>query len=154
MNYYLFDDRSITWQTLPGFDHFEYSILDIDEDALVVDVIFKFEAHKPIVLHRHCALNHTFVIQGEHRLYHQDGALKEIRSVASYTKSLPDEEPHQECGGDEGAIVLFSIRGTDGVMYEILDEERNVIASLGMLEFKQLLDLQMSQASDQNKDVA
>jgi hypothetical protein len=135
MTYYLFDDRNISWRKFDELNHFVYSILNIDTDNLIVDIIFKFDPHKQIFLHRHCAVNHTFVIHGEHQLFERNGKLKEVRSVGSYTCRLADSEPHRECGGDEGAVVLFSIRGTDDVMYEILDDEENVITSLGMQDF-------------------
>lgn len=132
---HFFDDSHIQWQTLAGFDHLHYSILDIDEHNKIIDVLFKFAARQQIVLHRHIALNKLFVIQGEHRIYKADGELKEIRAVGSYTHSLPSDEPHREGGGDMDAIVFFSIRGSDGVLYEILDDELNVIATLGMQDF-------------------
>ncbi len=141
----LFDDANILWQTLAGFEHLQYSILDIDTDRHIVDVLFKFAAHQQIVLHRHKALNKTFVIQGEHRLYHVDGTLKEIRAVGSYTTSQPNDEPHREGGGDEDVIVLFSIRSGDSVFYEILDDELNVIAKLGWQEFVELYGQQAQQ---------
>ncbi|WP_036254604.1 hypothetical protein [Methylobacter sp. BBA5.1] len=141
MNNYLFTDKNIAWQQLGAFENFRYSILNIDKANKIIDVIFRFEPHNPIVLHRHCALNHTFVIHGEHRLYHANGELKAARAVGSYTVSPPEPMPHRECGGDEGAVVLFSIRGTEGVMYEILDEEENIIGALGMQDFVDLYEM-------------
>jgi len=132
---YLFDDANINWQTLEGFEHLHYSILDIDEQNKIVDVLFKFAAHQQIVLHRHKTLNKTFVIQGEHRLYEADGRLKEVRAVGSYTSSQPSDEPHLEGGGDLDVIVFFSIRGGEGAFYEILDDDLNVIVTLGMQDF-------------------
>ncbi|MCK9636566.1 MAG: regulator [Methylobacter tundripaludum] len=132
---HFFDDSHIQWQSLAGFDHLHYSILDIDEHNKIIDALFKFAAGQQIVLHRHKALNNLFVIQGEHRIYKADGELKEIRAVGSYTVSLPSDEPHREGGGDIDVIVFFSIRGSDGVLYEILDDELNVIATLGMQDF-------------------
>jgi hypothetical protein len=132
---YLFDDANINWQTLEGFEHLHYSILDIDEKNKIVDVLFKFAAHQQIVLHRHKALNKIFVVQGEHRIYETDGRLKEIRVVGSYTSSQPNDEPHREGGGDVDVIVFFSIRGGEGAFYEILDDDLNVIASLGLQDF-------------------
>lgn len=132
---YLFDDANINWQTLEGFEHLHYSILDIDEQNKIVDVLFKFAAHQQIVLHRHKVLNKTFVIQGEHRLYEADGRLKEVRAVGSYTSSQPSDEPHREGGGDLDVIVFFSIRGGEGAFYEILDDDLNVIVTLGMQDF-------------------
>ncbi|MEH6509545.1 hypothetical protein [Halopseudomonas aestusnigri] len=34
--------------------------------------------------------------------------------------------------------MLFSIRGTEGVMYEILDDQQNIIAALDMDTFEAL----------------
>lgn len=135
---HLFDDTHIQWQTLAGFEHLYYFILNIDEDNNIIDVLFKFAAGQQIVLHRHKALNHTFVIQGEHRLYKADGALKEIRPVGAYTVSPASAEPHREGGGDVDAIVLFSIRGGKGVLYEILDDDMNCMATLGTQDFVNL----------------
>jgi len=98
-------------------------------------VLFKFSAREQIVLHRHKALNHTFVIQGEHRLYWADGTLKEARPVGSYTVSPASDDPHREGGGDVDAIVFFSIRGSAGVLYEILDDNLDIVTTLGMQDF-------------------
>jgi quercetin dioxygenase-like cupin family protein len=138
----LFDDANIQWQTLGNFEHLLYSILDIDEKNQIIDVLFKFAAQQQIVLHRHKALNKTFVIQGEHRLYEADGRLKEVRPVGSYTASLPNDEPHREGGGAIDVVVFFSIRGNDGVLYEILDDDLNVIATLGFQDFINLYNSQ------------
>ncbi len=134
MGMYLFDDRNIQWQPFGDFAHLQYHILAIDENRHIIDVLFKFAAREQIVLHRHKALNHLFVIQGEHRLYHADGRLKEIRKVGSYTVSQPSDEPHREGGGDEDVVILFSIRG-EGALYEILDDNQDIIATLTMQDF-------------------
>jgi hypothetical protein len=131
----LFNDTNINWQTLGDFEHLLYSILSIDEQNKIIDVIFKFAANQQIVLHRHKALNHLFVIQGEHRIYEANGVLKEVRPVGSHTISQPSVEPHREGGGDIDVIVLFSIRGSDGVLYEVLDDDLNVVATLSMQDF-------------------
>ncbi|MGJ0516622.1 MAG: regulator [Methylomicrobium sp.] len=137
-----FDNAGIQWQALGNFEHLLYSILNVDRQNMIIDVIFKFAARRQIVLHRHKALNHMLVIQGEHRLYEADGKLKEIRPVGRYTVSPPSDEPHREGGGEEEAIVFFSIRGSDGVFYEILDDDQNVIAILGMQDFVDLYNSQ------------
>jgi hypothetical protein len=141
----IFDDSNINWQTLGDFEHLHYAILDIDESSKIIDVIFKFAANRQILLHRHKALNKTFVIQGEHRLYHADGELKEVRAVGSYTSSLPSDEPHREGGGDVDVIVFFSIRGSDGVLYEVLDDDLNIIGTLSMQDFVNLYKGQIQQ---------
>ena len=60
------------------------SILDVDETAKIVDVLFRFAANEKIVLHRHVAAFHTFVVKGEHRIYTPEGELKEVRSAGTY----------------------------------------------------------------------
>jgi hypothetical protein len=135
MTRYLFDDCNIQWQQLDGFENLAYSILNIDENNKIIYVLFKFAANKRIILYRHLALNNMLVIQGEHRLYEANGSLKEVRAVGSYTSIQPSEEPHREGGGDVDAIVFFSIRGSNGVLYEILDDDLNVIATFTMQDF-------------------
>lgn len=139
-----FDDGSIRWNRLEGIAHLEYCILDIDRERLVVDVLLKFAANEQILLHRHTALNHMLVLQGEHRLYEPDGRLKEVRPTGRYTVSPPSAEPHREGGGDQDVIILFSIRGTDGTAYELLDDDRNVIGTIGMSDFEALYAAQNS----------
>ncbi len=137
MTVHTFDDSNIKWNRLGDFEHLHYSILAIDEKNRIADVLFKFAANEKIVLHRHKAHNNTFVVQGEHRLYKPDGTLKEVRPVGSMTSSPPDTEPHQEGGGDQDVIIAFSIRG-DGVLYELLDDDQNLI---GTISFQDLIDL-------------
>jgi hypothetical protein len=126
-----FDDSNISWNRLGDFPHLHYSILDIDEKNKIADVLFKFAANEKVVLHRHLAHNNTFVVQGEHRLYKTDGTLKEIRCVGSMTSSPPSNEPHREGGGDQDVIIAFSIRG-DGVLYQLLDDDLNQLASISL----------------------
>ena len=147
MTTYNFDDHNIRWNTLEGIEHLAYSILDIDENNKIIDVLFKFSANQQIVLHRHKVLNHMLVIQGEHRLYEANGAIKEIRPVGRYTVSPANDEPHREGGGDgQDVVVFFSIRGSDGLLYEILDDDLNVTGTLTMQDFIGLLKAQQGQA--------
>ncbi|HEY7985313.1 MAG TPA: hypothetical protein VIE17_00155 [Methylophilaceae bacterium] len=145
MSIYNFDDRNIRWNTLEGIEHLFYSVLDVDEKNKIVDVLFKFAANQQIVLHRHKVLNHLLVIQGEHRLYETDGTIKEIRPVGRYTVSKASDEPHREGGGEgQDVVIFFSIRGSDGLFYEILDDDLNVIATLTMQDFAGLFKAQQA----------
>ncbi len=137
MTAFTFDDRNIRWQRLGDFPHLHFQILDIDEKNKIADVLFRFAANEKILLHRHLAHNNTFVIQGEHRLYHPNGDIKEVRHVGSMTSSPPNNDPHREGGGDQDVIIAFSIRG-DGVLYELLDDDQNLIGTISMQD---LVDL-------------
>jgi 2,4'-dihydroxyacetophenone dioxygenase len=131
---YGFDDRRIRWYKLGDFEHFVFAMYDVDVSQKTLDFILKFVPNERIFLHRHLALTNTLVIQGEHRLYEPAGELKEVRPVGSYTSSPPGE-PHREGGGDEGAVVFYSVRGKDGVLFEILDDDLNVVGTLSMDDF-------------------
>jgi len=137
-----FDESKITWHTLEGIEHLQYQIYAVDEERKIVDVMFKFAANKKVVLHRHHADYVTLVVQGELRLYRANGELKEVRPAGSYVATRVGGEPHSEGGGDEDAIVFFSNRGQDGTIYEILDEQMNTLANLGLQDFKALLQAQ------------
>lgn len=137
-----FNETNITWHLLDGIEHVKYHILSVDADRKIVDVLLKFDANSKIVLHRHHADYCTLVIQGELRLYRPNGELKEIRPIGSYVTGKAGGEPHTEGGGDMDAIVFFSNRGTDGVIYEILDNDMNTLATLGLQDFKALMEAQ------------
>jgi quercetin dioxygenase-like cupin family protein len=131
---YAFDDRNIRWYTLGDFEHFVFAMLDVDVPQKIVDFMLKFPPNQKIFLHRHLALTNTLVVQGEHRLYEPDGKLKEVRPVGSYTSSPPGD-PHQEGAGEEGGVVFYSVRGKDGTLFEVLDENLNVIGALSFEDF-------------------
>ncbi len=139
MTIYNFDDKNIKWYKLGDFEHFVISVLDVDEKNSILDVLVKFDAHQQIVLHKHKEHNNSFVVQGEHCLYEANGELKEVRAVGSYTSSPASDEPHRECGGDEGAVVLFSLRG-NGILYEVHDDELNIIGTVSFQDFNDLFE--------------
>ena len=131
---YAFDDRNIRWYKLGDFEHFVFAMLDVDVSQKIVDFILKFPPNQQIFLHRHLALTNTLVVQGEHRMYEPNGTLKEVRPVGSYT-STPPGEPHREGAGDEGGVVFYSVRGKDGILFEVLDDDLNVVGTLSMEDF-------------------
>lgn len=149
MSTHRFNDQQIRWNRLGEFPHLWYTVLNIDAPRQAADVLFKFAAGQQIQLHRHMALNHTFVVQGEHYVYEPDGRLKEIRPTGSYTTSPANPEPHREGGGpDQDVIVLFSIRGSDGVLYEILDDAQNRIATITMQDLTALYAAQRAAVAE------
>lgn len=135
-----FDESNVRWYTLDGIDDVWLNVLEVDEKNRIVDILYKFSANKQIMLHRHKAPYRTFIIQGELRIYKANGDLKEIRPVGSYVSKPASDEPHREGGGDQDVIALFSNRDVDGVIYEVLDDNLNPIATLGLKEFKELLE--------------
>jgi 2,4'-dihydroxyacetophenone dioxygenase len=142
MTHYNFDDRKMRWFNFGDFKHFVFAMCDVDLERRLVDFILKFEPNEQIFLHRHLALTNTLVVQGEHRLYEPNGRLKEIRPTGSYT-STPPGEPHREGGGNEGAVVFYSVRAGDGdVLFEVLDDDLKVVGALSMADFIEALEEQ------------
>lgn len=137
-----FDQSNIKWNSLDGIEHVWYHVLKVDPDEKVVDLLLKFSANQKIVLHRHHADYSTFIIQGELRLYNEDGELTEIRPTGSFVEKPGGGAPHTEGGGDVDCIGWFSNRGTDGVIYEILGPDNETLATLGLQEFKALWEAQ------------
>ena len=139
---YVFDDRQINWYKLGDFGahfkpfeaHFVFTVLDVDVSQKLVDFMLKFPPNQRIFLHRHLALTNTLVVQGEHRLYEPNGALKEVRHVGSYTSSPPGE-PHREGAGDEGGVVFYSVRDKDGTLFEFLDDNLRGVGTLSVQNF-------------------
>ena len=139
---YVFDDRHIRWYRLGEFGahfapfekHFVFTVLDVDVSQKLVDFLLKFPPNQQIFLHRHSALTNTLVVQGEHRLYEPNGALKEVRRVGSYTSSPPGD-PHCEGAGEEGGVVFYSVRGEEGTLFEFLDDELKVVGTLSMQDY-------------------
>jgi hypothetical protein len=138
MSHFAFDDQNIKWQRLDGVAHLSFSVLDIDEKNRIAHVLFKFDAMQQIILHRHRSLNKTMAIQGEHRIYYPDGRLKEVRPVGSYKVSAPSDDPHREGGGDVDAVVLFAIYGDNDPIYELLDDNQNIVGALRFEDFAAL----------------
>src|SRR6266852_1434736 len=121
-----FDDRNIRWQKFGDFEHFVFAMFDVDKQNKVIDFILKFDPNQRIFLHRHLALTNTFVIQGEHRLYEPNGALKEVCPVGSYTSI---------------------VRGGDDVLFEVLDDSLKVVGTLSRQDFIDAFEEQRRQAS-------
>ena len=117
-----------------GLDHFVFSILEVNRERGYADVVFKLDANKPIVLHRYCSYNNGLSLKGKHLIYDIDGSLSEVREAGCYKIIPPDQKPHTECGGDDGAIVLFHIyeNTNGGPLYELLDENQQLIGTLSM----------------------
>ncbi len=137
-----FDQTNIKWYTLEGIEHAWYHVLKVDVEAKTVDLLFKFAANQRVVLHRHHADYSTFIIQGELRLYNDEGDVTEIRPTGSFVEKSAGGAPHTEGGGDQDCIAWFSNRGTDGMIYEILGPNNETVATLGLLDFKALHEAQ------------
>ena len=142
-----FDDSNINWRKLGDFEHFTYTIFSVDTENEIADFSLKFDSKESIFLHRHRAMTNTFVVSGEHSIYEPDGSLKETRKVGSFTSAPASPEPHQEGGGDEGAVVIYNTRGSDnGVVFDVLDSEEQTVGTLTIADLAALFEAQGNKA--------
>ena len=138
-----FDDRNINWRKLADFEHFSYTLFDVDVENEIADFALKLDADEKIFLHRHRALTNTFVAAGDHILYEPDGSLKETRPVGTFTSSPASPDPHQEGGGSAGAVVVYNTRGSDdGVVFEVLDANAQLVGTLTISDLAELFEVQ------------
>jgi len=137
-----FDDSNVTWHELEDIEHLKYHIYHVDEDARIVDILFKLGANQKVVTHKHLAPYKTLILQGELRIYEPDGTLDEVRPVGSYVSTEVSGKPHTEGGGGVDVIAFFSIRNIGETVFELLDENLNQVATLGLGDFKDLWQAQ------------
>ena len=138
---YRFDDRNMQWRALGDFEHFVVFIFSVDEARNIADFIIKFEPSKQIFLHRHLALTNTFVVDGEHIIYEADGKVRDVRPVGRYTSSQPGDA-HKEGGGAHGCVLHYSVRGESDALFDVLDDDFKVLATLRTSDFKAAFDAQ------------
>lgn len=139
-----YDDSNITWATLDWLENVSYYVYDVDEQAGIVDVMFKFVPNKPVMLHTHHVPYITHVVQGELRFYHPDGKPKETRYTGSYVNGHVTGIPHTEGGGPEGAIVFFSNRNVKDLCYEFWDKEGKSFKTFRLQDFRAAFDAQIA----------
>ena len=136
-----FDDQNIQWRELEGFSHMMVSIFFIDEARNRVDLLIKFDPNEKVLLHRHLADTNTFVVEGDHVIYEPDGSVRESRPVGQYTFGT-GRDAHDEGGGPNGCVLYYSVRGESDALFDMLDTDMNVTATLHTADFKAIFDAQ------------
>ncbi len=138
-----FDPSRYKWRTVTGDPdlsykvHHDYTILGYDLAAGTLDMLVRWQGdggHCPI--HRHTATTTVLVLEGEQHLWdlHPDGARGEpkVRTAGDYALTVGDALPHLERGGEMGGITFFGNHSSDGLLYEILDENLKLVADITM----------------------
>jgi len=115
----------------------DYTILGYDPAAGTLDMLVRWTGdggHCPI--HRHLSTTTVLVIAGEQHLWdlHPDGTRTgpRVRRAGDYALTVGEALPHLERGGAEGGVVFFGNHSGDGRLYEIFDEEMNLVADVSM----------------------
>ena len=135
-----FDFSAVEFLPLPDTTGLDLFIYDIDDQRQIVDLLFRFAPNKLVAPHIHLAQTNMLILQGELRIYHSDGTLKQARPAGRYYRGVRDDQ-HSEGGGPDGAIVFYSVRGHgDEELIRILNEQGEVVSTLDMAAVRLLHD--------------
>jgi len=136
-----FDANRYKWREVTGEPetsykvHHDYTILGYDIAAGTLDMLVRWRGdggHCPI--HRHASTTTVLVLEGEQHLWdvHPDGTRGEhkVRCTGDYALTVGDGLPHLERGGEDGGVAFFGNHCSDGLLYEIIDEDMKVVADV------------------------
>ncbi len=137
-----FDPSRYKWRKVtgePGLSYkvcHDYTILGYDLASGTLDMVVRWEGdggHCPI--HRHISSTTVLVLEGEQHLWdlHPDGTRGEprVRRAGDYALTVGGV-PHLERGGEEGGIAFFGNHSSNGLLYELLDEDLKVVMDVTM----------------------
>ncbi len=141
MTQYRFDTDPSDWQEIredPALSYklrYDFKLLGWDLEKGSVDFVLRFAGDGGhCQRHRHLADTTIMVLEGEQNLYdlHPDGTITHrVRQAGEYARSSgPEELPHMERGGAEGALIFYGCQTSDGRLFEFLDDDLKVIAEV------------------------
>ena len=134
--------RDIPYKPFSFYEGFVYKLLDVDMAHRTVEMILKFEPDSVCFYHRHLGPVASLVLEGEHHIkeVHADGKeATSIRRAGEFTMS-DHRHAHIEGGGPAGGVIFFSFRCEQDHIYDILDEDLNVVHQVTVQDFKAALD--------------
>jgi hypothetical protein len=135
---YRFDTSNLVWTHFEGSARFDYpiayrvAVLGHQKDLGLMDLIIEWAPNSYCELHRHVAATATLVLEGEHHVIDIDEDGTEIghtvRPAGDYRTS-PGGDLHKELGGPAGSTVLFHLYEPGGRMFDVLDDNLNLLAT-------------------------
>ena len=127
-------DHEIKWLPFAGIENLELRLCNIDEKKRVVDLLVRFPPNTTVSMHNHLAPTNMFIIQGELRIYEDDGSVREARPAGRYYEGRSNDV-HKEGGGPEGAVVFYSVRATESdALFEVMEDDKTVINTVHMAD--------------------
>ena len=130
-----YDANTVDWRDFitPGC---YYRLLSVDVAAGHADMLVKFDAGGECMYHRHVADVSTLVLEGELRVREQlDGReVLKVKPAGSYSIGGVGEV-HIEGGGDQPAIIFFSMRTATDVIYELLNSDLSLRKAITVADF-------------------
>ena len=133
------DWRHVTDPTVKAFRvEFYYSLLGYDIPSGRLDMLLRYVPGAHCRRHRHRASTMTLVLEGEQHLdeLQPDGTTKRIiRKKGNYALSPFDALPHDEWGGPDGGIVLYSLHAPEGIIFQYFNEDMTDTWTTSVAEF-------------------
>lgn len=130
---YLFDGHLFEMEPFLGEESVKFAIVDVDTEHRSVDLIVRFGPDSMAPNHRHAAAFTSLVLEGEHIVYDNDNGniTPDVRPAGTFRRSAKGGV-HKEGGGAEGAVVWFNLRPDQDGLYEILDDDGNLLDAFGV----------------------
>lgn len=130
-----FDTSNVDWKPFVTEGCF-YRILDVDVPSRTAEMLVKFTPGGRCLYHRHAAAVNTLVLEGDLHLFEPtpDGEVHTVKPAGSFS-SGKGGEVHIEGAEEKEVIVHFSMRGSNDVIYETLDEKLNLLRSITVQDF-------------------
>jgi hypothetical protein len=105
-------------------------------------MLFRFAPDGVCFYHRHRSAVLAFVLEGEHHIEEIDDKgtrVQKVRRAGELAYSV-DGHPHIEGGGAQGGVIYFSFRGSDDHIYDILDDDLNLVREVSIHDFRKAYD--------------
>lgn len=112
------------------------AVLRADSDRGQIDMLMRWEPNCYCHFHRHVAATTTLVLAGEHHVMEEVAGIEQhkVRLAGSYAHTVAGNV-HKEFGGAEGSILFFQMQTDDGRLFEVLDEDENLIRTATIEDF-------------------
>jgi len=110
-------------------------LLNAREDGHV-ELLYRWAPNSYCHFHRHTAPTTSTVLEGELHVVDIDPETGEelsrrVRTAGDFAHKTPGDV-HMECGGPEGALVLFNLYAPDDLLAETLAKDGSVIGESRM----------------------
>jgi hypothetical protein len=133
------DWRHVTDPSCKAFHvEFYYSLLGYDLPSGRLDMMLRYVKGGHCRRHRHRASTMTLVLEGEQHLdeLQPDGTTKRIvRKKGDYALAPVDALPHDEWGGENGGVVIYSLHAPDGIIFEYFNQDMSATWTTSIPEF-------------------
>lgn len=136
------DLGSLTWMLLKGGDEFDYridyayAVAKADPAAGKIELLVRWEPKSYCHYHRHLGRQIATILEGEQHIYEKRPfeTIHKVRRVG-FSGEVPDGDVHMEHAGDDGLTILFHIDAPDGRIFDILDDDGNILQTTSIADF-------------------